>query len=794
MTSVKPYLLLPLTITSSLNAMERQDLKLWYEKPAARWEEALPVGNSRIGAMVFGGVDVEHLQLNDSTFWGGSPVEYSKPAPPGTLEAIRALIFAGKEEEASRLADRDFMGKPKFQAAYQPIGDLLLRAQDGEKPTEYRRELDLRTGVHQVRYRRGGVEFKRTTFASYPDRVLVVRIEADRPGAVGLEAILESKFPGTVRAIGQNVAVREGRWQDDGRRKDWISHAPGPGIGFSIALRAICQGGKVSSSPEGLRISNANSATLILATDTSFVDYRNIAGSPSDEWPKLLDTAAKKGYKRLLASHQRDLGKILERVELDLPASATSSLPTDLRLKAAQEGKEDPSLAALYLQFGRYLLASSSRRGSQPANLQGIWNQDVSPAWGSKYTTNINLQMNYWHAEVANLSDCTDPLFAMIDDLQKTGAKTASDFYGARGWVLHHNTDLWRGAAPVDGVWGVWPMGAAWLARHSWEHFLFTRDRRFLSARAWPAMRGAARFVLDFLVEAPAGSPVAGRLVTNPSHSPENGFIKPDGTRSVFTYGATMDLQIVRDLLQSCQLAMEELRLGSRSEDGALAKEIHSALERLAPLQISPKTGRLQEWIEDFDESEPGHRHMSHLFGLYPGTEISPSRTPALAAAARKSLETRLANGGGGTGWSRAWLVSLFARLQDGAQASAHLQALFARSTQPNLFDSHPPFQIDGNFGGAAGIVEMLLQSHELAPDGAPQIDLLPALPDAWSEGKVRGLRARGGFEVDFEWRNRRVTAARIRSLTGGSATARVNGIPHPIRLARGAVWDFRQP
>jgi alpha-L-fucosidase 2 len=466
-------------------------------------------------------------------------------------------------------------------------------------------------------------------------------------------------------------------------------------------------------------------------------------------------------------------------------------MPTNERLDAVKAGATDAGLDALFCQYGRYLLLASSRPGTQPANLQGIWNADIAPAWGSKWTTNINLQMNYWHAETGNLAECHEPLFDLMDDLRVTGAATAKNYYGARGWVLHHNADLWRGTPPVDGVWGVWALGAAWLARHAWDHFLFSQDEAFLRRRAWPIMREAALFLADFLIEAPAGSPVAGRLVTCPSHSPENRFIKADGSEGLFTYAATMDLMIVHDLFTACIDAVARLRVGGGSglpaEDVSLADELKEKLARLAPLQISPSTGRLQEWVEDYVDAEPGHRHVSHAYGLYPGQQITCEGTPELAAAVRRTLELRLANGGGGTGWSRAWLISLFARLGDGEGAHGHLHALLAKCTLPNLFDTHPPFQIDGNFGAAAGVIEMLLQSRAPRADEPEvyELHLLPACPAAWARGRVTGLRARGGFTVDIAWSPEEGLRARIKGgafaknaiVRHGPETRRWNGV-----------------
>ncbi len=723
------------------------DLRLTYGAPATRWTEALPVGNGRIGAMVFGGTESERLQVNEATLWGGAPHDYTNPEAATHLAEIRRLIFAGRVEEAEALSAK-VMGRPKLLMPYQPFCDVRLRYPGHAQTREYRRELRLDDAVAETEYRVGPTRFRREVFVSHPDQVLVARITASRPGQLTFSVGLDSPQPGTrVESTGRDTLELTGRIQPRTNPPgSWTGSWDQPGMRFTALLRVRIEGGSLRSAEGRLEISGADAATLVLSAATSFRSYRDIGGDASAVARGHLERAWREPYDRLRQAHLEDFRKLFSRVELRLGESRSSE-PTDRRIERFAED-EDPSLLGLYFAFGRYLLIASSRPGGQPANLQGIWNDGLVPAWGSKWTTNINLEMNYWQADSGDLWETQEPLWSLIRDLRTTGSETARVLYGGRGWVLHHNTDLWRATTPVDGPWGLWPMGAVWLANQMWDHYEFSRDREFLRREAYPAMKGAAEFALDALVEAPNGTPFAGRLVTNPSTSPENRYLV-GGKPHHLTYAATMDVELIRELFDSCRHAAELL-----GTDVDFRAALERAEARLPPLQVG-RRGQLQEWIEDYPEAEPTHRHVSHLYSLYPGHGIGLGATPALAAAARKTLELR---GDGGTGWSDVWKAALWARLGDADRAYANLKLLITTRTLPNMFDLCPPFQIDGNLGGPAAITEMLIQST------AYEIRLLPALPRQWSSGSLKGVRARGGGKLDLAWSAGRLTELRLRA------------------------------
>ena len=752
---MKKILFAVVLLAAACTPKEETDLKLWYDEPAAKWVEALPVGNGRLGAMVFGNPAKEQLQLNEETVWAGQPNSNANPnVDPNAINEIRDLIFEGKYRAAQDMVDQKIFFKVNHGMSYQSVGDLYLEFPGHEDYTSYYRDLDISDATASVSYAVDGVTYEREVISAFADDVVAVRLTASEKGKITFNASLTSPHRK------QHVEVEDGDivlWGVTGDQEGLEGR-----VEFTSRVRVIHKGGELEAGETGLSLSGADEALVLVSTGTNFVDYKTLTADGAKKAKDILDKAASKAYKSMRKAHVAEYQKYFDRVSLDLGTTPAAAATTDVRVKDFAGG-DDPQLVELYFQFGRYLLICSSQPGGQPANLQGIWADGLSPAWDSKYTTNINVEMNYWPAEIGNLTEMHEPFIQMVKEVAQTGAETARKMYGTRGWVLHHNTDIWRITGPVDfAASGMWPTGGAWFCRHLWEHYLHTGDKEFL-AEVYPVMKGAAEFFVDFMIP----EPDHGWMVIAPSNSPENAFMRDPGDVTVCA-GTTMDNQMVSELFTNIITASAVL-----GTDADFADSLAVLKSKMAPMQIG-QHAQLQEWMYDWDNPNDHHRHVSHLYGLFPGNQISPWRTPELFAAARNSLNYR---GDPATGWSMGWKVCLWARLLDGNRAYKLITDQLSPAgstgfwgkggTYPNLFDAHPPFQIDGNFGCAAGIAEMMLQSH----DGA--VHVLPSVPDRWADGKVSGLVARGGFVVDIEWQDGKITVVKVKSELGGNLRIR---------------------
>lgn len=717
-------------------AEAQEQLKLFYTEPASKWTEALPIGNGSLGAMIYGGVVNEHIQFNEETLWAGKPHDYSHKGASKYLAEIRQLLSDGKQIEAQNLASKEFMSEPLKQKPYQPFGDLYIDFNKHDNYSDYSRLLDLEKAISKVSYKVDGVTFKREVFSSYPDQIIVVNLTSNELKALNFDVWLDAFHEEKLVRTNDNSQTIEVKVKE--------------GVLKGIATIKVNTDGTIKKHNGKLQIANASRATIYLSAATNYKNFKDVTGNPYRLTKEILEKVERKKFEKIKEKHIKDYQSLFNRFQLDFGDNGKSAVVTNKRIYDFWKDPNDPQLISLYVQYARYLMIASSRPGTKPPTLQGLWNDKLRPPWFSSYTTNINLEMNYWPVEVANLSECHDPLFKFIEDISKTGKIVAKEHYGAEGWVVHHNVDIWRGAAPVNASnHGIWLSGGAWLCSHIWEHYLFTLDKEFLKEK-YPILRDAALFYSEFLYE----DPNTGYLISSPSNSPEIGGL---------VAGPTMDHQIIGALFKSTIRASKILDV-----DEVFSGKLKTMIPKIAPNKIG-KHGQLQEWLEDKDDPESHHRHVSHLWSVYPGNEINYDETPELMKAARQSLEYR---GDNGTGWSLAWKVNFWSRFRDGNRAYKLLHGLLSPAEEPqrknkggsypNLFDAHPPFQIDGNFGGASGIIEMLIQSH------LNKIELLPALPDALPDGNIRGVCARGGFELSFKWSGQQLESVEVISKKGG--------------------------